>query len=161
MSYKPNKKSKKKSSSSPIVFAMVFIGLIAAVFGLVLICDNKDKESTQIDTEELNLPGYAYTSSISLKAYIYTAKNPEIIEKFPCYCGCGGIGHLSLKNCYITENSEYTDHASYCEICTCEVMAIQRMHEKGMPLKEIREKIDNQYSKFGSPTNTAPITDSL
>lgn len=35
------------------------------------------------------------------EAYQFAVANPEYLTNFPCYCGCGGMGHKSNRDCYI------------------------------------------------------------
>jgi len=37
------------------------------------------------------------------EAYRFAIANPEILEKLPCYCGCGNMGHTSDLDCFIEE----------------------------------------------------------
>ena len=37
------------------------------------------------------------------EAYRYAAAHPEILQYFPCYCGCGEFGHRSVLDCSIRE----------------------------------------------------------
>jgi hypothetical protein len=37
------------------------------------------------------------------EAYRYAVANPQILQYFPCYCGCEDEGHTSNKDCYIDE----------------------------------------------------------
>lgn len=37
------------------------------------------------------------------EAYRFAIANPEILEKLPCYCGCGSMGHTSDLDCFIEE----------------------------------------------------------
>lgn len=164
MSSKKNKKTKKtkktkKSSSNKIILAVTLIVIIAA-FGLVISSSNSsNKESTKDSTEGLSLPNYAYTNQRTLQAYAYATKNQKILENIPCYCGCGGMGHKSLKNCFLKDNGNYEEHASYCDICVGEAFRVKRLQEQGTPLKDIRAIIDEEYSQFGPPTNTPLLTD--
>lgn len=36
-------------------------------------------------------------------AYRYAVANPEVLQWFPCFCGCVQGGHRSNKDCYIRE----------------------------------------------------------
>ena len=38
------------------------------------------------------------------EAYRFAVANPELVSQFPCYCGCGSVGHQSNLDCYIREN---------------------------------------------------------
>lgn len=144
--------------------------LIIAVLSLSLLASgcvgNDQKEIVETVTEEeinenaqqLNLPSYAYGDPLKLKAYTYTTKYPQLIELFPCYCNCyTHSGHESLKNCYISQEGEFADHASYCDVCIGEVLMIKNLYDEGVPLTEIREKIDAKYGKYSPPTPTPPI----
>ena len=37
------------------------------------------------------------------EAYLFAISNPDILIQFPCYCGCGSMGHMSNLDCYIEE----------------------------------------------------------
>jgi hypothetical protein len=37
------------------------------------------------------------------EAYRFAIANPEVVQKYPCYCGCGAAGHRSNLDCYIKE----------------------------------------------------------
>ena len=37
------------------------------------------------------------------EAFQFAIANPDILSQIPCYCGCGGIGHMSNLDCYIKE----------------------------------------------------------
>ncbi len=37
------------------------------------------------------------------EAYQYAIANPDTLAKFPCYCGCGNMGHESNLHCFIKD----------------------------------------------------------
>lgn len=37
------------------------------------------------------------------EAYRYAVTHPEILQYFPCYCGCGEFGHRSVLDCSVRE----------------------------------------------------------
>lgn len=37
------------------------------------------------------------------EAYRYTVSDPEILQYFPCYCGCVDWDHRSNLDCYVKE----------------------------------------------------------
>lgn len=41
------------------------------------------------------------------EAYRFALANRAVLEKIPCYCGCGNVGHMDNWMCYI--QSESTD----------------------------------------------------
>lgn len=77
-----------------------------------------------------------------------------VLAKVPCYCSCGAIGHDSLKGCFISEDGEFSDHASYCTICVDEALDVDQWYKEGVSVEEIRTRIDEKYSEYGEPTDT-------
>jgi len=52
------------------------------------------------------------------EAYQFAIANQEYLSQFPCYCGCGGMGHRSNRDCYIKEVKPdstivFEDHAFF------------------------------------------------
>jgi hypothetical protein len=37
------------------------------------------------------------------EAYRFAIANPELLGQFPCYCGCGAMGHQSNYDCYVQD----------------------------------------------------------
>lgn len=35
------------------------------------------------------------------EAYQFALANPDLLSAFPCYCGCGAMGHRSNLDCYV------------------------------------------------------------
>ena len=164
------KYTKKKQNKSPInkqIILIIVVGMLSAGIFVGLGGSNNGTDDDESSTSSLDLPGFAYSTPISLKAYEYTTLNPQIIDQVPCYCGCGGMGHMSLKNCFISDTGEYSNHASQCDICVGEVIKAKKMYEDGLSLEEIRAKIDVDYRKYGpaggyrdgSSMVTAPAAD--
>ncbi|RME74296.1 MAG: hypothetical protein D6784_10255 [Chloroflexi bacterium] len=50
------------------------------------------------------------------EAYRFAIANPDVLRNFPCYCGCGAVGHKNNLDCYIKEvradgSIEFDNHA--------------------------------------------------
>jgi hypothetical protein len=50
------------------------------------------------------------------EAYQFAIANPEYLEQFPCYCGCGSMGHMSNLDCFVKDfhadgSITFDDHA--------------------------------------------------
>ncbi|MCB9108515.1 MAG: hypothetical protein H6633_30350 [Anaerolineales bacterium] len=66
---------------------------------------------------ESELPGFVIQAAPQVKeAYRFAIANPDILSAFPCYCGCGVIGHQNNLECYIKEfradgSIEFENHA--------------------------------------------------
>jgi hypothetical protein len=39
------------------------------------------------------------------EAYRFALANRDELEKIPCYCGCGGVGHIDNYMCYVQSES--------------------------------------------------------
>lgn len=39
------------------------------------------------------------------EAYRFALANREVLEKIPCYCGCGNVGHMDNYMCYVQSES--------------------------------------------------------
>ncbi|MCL5958311.1 MAG: hypothetical protein M1358_03165 [Chloroflexi bacterium] len=95
--------------------------------------------------------------------YRAAVERKDSIAEIPCYCGCGSqYGHRSLRDCYIREvkpdgSIVYDSHGLQCEICSEELMELAKWQDEGMSLKEIRDRIDREFSQFGEPTDTPPV----
>jgi len=93
------------------------------------------------------------------EAYRFAIANPEELSQYPCYCGCGGMGHTSNLSCYIQEIEEdgtiiFDEHALGCGICVDIAQDVMRLMEEGRSPQEIRAYVDATYSQFGPSTDT-------
>lgn len=138
--------------SAPIGL-IIIVGVVAviawAAIGL--------KPEAAVPDSGVELPSYAFASAKSEQAYRISV-DPLITEQdmlahIPCYCGCKGVGHTSLKSCFLD------DHGSYCGICQEEAIDAYEMAKAGYSLAEIREHIDAKYGGglFGVGTDTPPV----
>jgi hypothetical protein len=63
------------------------------------------------------LPAFARGApTVVQEAYRFAVANPEVLDRIPCYCGCGAMEHTSNLACYVKEFREdgsvvYDDHA--------------------------------------------------
>ena len=66
--------------------------------------------SAETDSSELKLapvsalPDFAQDAPPQVQeAYRFAMAYPEVLEKIPCYCGCGGMDHQNNLHCYVAE----------------------------------------------------------
>jgi hypothetical protein len=77
--------------------------------------DSDEKELTL--APESALPDFVRGAPAQVReAYRFAIANPDIVELFPCFCGCGGVGHMSNLDCYVKEfradgSIVFDDHA--------------------------------------------------
>ncbi|MCC7206666.1 MAG: hypothetical protein IT323_05135 [Anaerolineae bacterium] len=92
-------------------------------------------------------------------AYDFAATHPDELRKYPCYCGCGAMGHRDNLDCYVKSFDEnglpiYDRHATGCAICIEITQDVMRMRGQGQPSTAIRAYIDATYSPYGPSTDT-------
>lgn len=108
-------------------------------------------------------PGYTHVSPATEAAYAYALHNPHVVQWFPCYCGCGGMGHGSNLDCYFKPTTDGTvvfeEHASYCDICVDITLRASELVAQGMSLHDARAAIDAEFagSVPGTPTEFPPL----
>jgi hypothetical protein len=136
------------------------------VFGAVAVgCSGTDAKPQQSDQSGVTLPDYVKNAPIDVQAaYQYALTHPDELAKYPCYCGCGRMGHTSNKSCYIknistTGQVEFDNHATGCGICVDITKDVMRLKAEGKTSRAVREYIDTKYSPFGPGTDTALPTD--
>ena len=63
---------------------------------------------TSADLEGLPMPPLPYVAQtagpadLMRQAYVFAARNPDVLEYVPCYCGCGmSDGHVSNVDCFV------------------------------------------------------------
>ena len=109
---------------------------------------------------ESELPQFLQDAPPTVReAYRFAIHNVHELEKYPCYCGCGAMGHTSNLDCYIQDIDEadsvtFDQHAAGCGICVDITQDVMRLLKEGRSSPEIRTYVDAQYSSFGPSTDT-------
>lgn len=118
------------------------------------------KSGSSNSAHESRLPGFVKDTPPRVQeAYQFAVDHPDELAKYPCYCGCGAMGHTSNLSCYISDQAEdgtikFDNHAAGCGICVDITQDVMHMREQGKSSPEIRAYVDAQYSPFGPSTNT-------
>ena len=92
--------------------------------------------------------------------YAFAALNAERLQFIPCYCGCAKEGHGSALQCFVKGFTPkgvpvWSDHAFTCPLCVNILREVLLMTNRGMPLRAIREAIDEHHqSVFATSTPT-------
>lgn len=114
-----------------------------------------------------NLPAEVQSAPKTVQeAYRFAAANPDVLEKYPCYCGCGNMGHESNRDCYIKNIAadgtiEFDNHANGCTLCVDITQDVMRLMREGKDAATIRDYIDTTYSPFGPSTDTPPVSGAI
>lgn len=93
-----------------------------AVFMLALLtigaCQRAGNPSIELAmAPESALPDFVRGAPPQVReAYRFAIANRELLGAFPCYCGCGSMGHRSNLDCYIKSvradgSIEFENHA--------------------------------------------------
>lgn len=144
---------KKKEDQGNKLIGIGFVVVIAAVSVFVLwsatTVGNNDNKGG------IDLPNYALRTTAVTQGYVAAVELPSLFEYVPCYCGCGGVGHMYLRDCFYDDLGEFDQHAAGCSTCIDEALTIWNMNKQGSSLLQIRNFIDDKYTALGyQPTNT-------
>lgn len=90
----------------------------------------------------------------TVQNYRFAASHSQVLARVPCYCGCYGLGHQSLADCYLRRDGGYEEHASGCDVCGREVDEVARLLQEGNETPAVRASIDARFSTYGRGTDT-------
>ena len=128
--------------------------------GLILAACGSSGNSGVDTASVAMLPDWARNAPPRVReAYEYAVANPEELAKYPCYCGCGNMGHTSNLSCYVQDIAPdgtiaFDNHANGCGICVDITQDVMRLKAQGQSSPQVRAYIDAQYSPFGPGTDT-------
>lgn len=138
-----------------------FTGLIVLILLTALVLSACGGKNSSADADRVShLPDFVKDTPPRVQeAYQYAIDHSDELAKYPCYCGCGAMGHTSNLSCYIKERAEdgtisFDNHATGCGICVDITQDVIRLRDEGKASPEIRAYVDAQYSAFGPSTNT-------
>jgi len=156
---------KSKFIFSAIAIAAILIIAYLLSSGAQTLNKTPGEKLTTWDTNKpakVELPEFAQKTGRVAEAYIFAVQNQDKLKYLACYCGCAGmqhsdvlLSHKSLKECYIKPDGSYEPHASECKLCNDITLEARDLLMTGSSLKDVREKIDNEYSGRGVGTNTS------
>jgi hypothetical protein len=133
-----------------LAFCFIALGLAA--------CAGAERPFTL--AHESSLPHFLDGSPEQVRtAYRFAINNHDELENYPCYCGCGAMGHTSNRDCYLQKpdgsgRMSFDTHAQYCGICVAITLDVMRGLEAGQSSREIRTYIDTTYGAYGPPMDT-------
>ncbi|NIS81098.1 MAG: hypothetical protein GTO14_13020 [Anaerolineales bacterium] len=75
------------------------------VFLMVMLvgCGSKEREAIKLAPVSDLPPEFQAAPNTVREAYRFALANPDLLRQIPCYCGCGGVGHTSNYDCYVSE----------------------------------------------------------
>lgn len=97
-----------------------FTLLVLAVPLVAAACSSPANSAQQVELKmapESALPDFVQDAPVQVKeAYRFAIANPDVLANYPCYCGCGAMGHKNNRDCYIKQiradgSIEFDNHA--------------------------------------------------
>jgi hypothetical protein len=138
-----------------LFFGFVIVILLASLSG----CSAAAQDSVHLNMASMDkMPADVQSAPVSVQqAYQFAVANPDVMQKIPCFCGCGRIGHESNYACYVQSidaqgNINFDNHALGCSICVDITQDTMRLMKQGKSTQEIRAYVDATYTKYG-PSN--------
>ena len=105
------------------------------------------------------------TPDVIRAAYEFAARNPDILEYVPCFCGCQTAGHQGNADCFVAERNadgsvrRWDTHGMSCTVCIDVARDSMQMYASGASVRDIRSAIDSKYAQYQTKTPTpAPPT---
>ena len=147
------------NASRKVMLTRTQIAFLLSLVLLLLSGCSASQPVVTLGAEEM-LPAFLDTATPRVRdAYRFAIANAAVLERMPCYCGCGKMGHTSNLSCYINpdgteEAISFDEHANGCGICVDITQDVMRLTQAGQTAWEIRAYIDAQYSPFGPSTDT-------
>lgn len=111
-------------------------------------------------TSSIDFPAFVLNAPSAVReAYEYAVSHPDELTNYPCFCGCGRMGHTSNQDCFVQNigadgTITFDNHAAGCGICVDIARDVMRLRAEGQSAREVRTYIDAQYGSFGPATNT-------
>ena len=84
-------------------------------------------------------------------AYEFAARNPDILEYVPCFCGCDSAGHTGNADCFVQSRNEdgsvqsWEPHGMACLVCIDVARDAMQLHASGGSVRDIRSAVEGKY----------------
>ena len=95
------------------------------------------------------------------EAYAFAARNPDVLEFVPCFCGCETAGHRGNADCFVrSRNADgsvktWETHGMGCAVCIDVAHDAAQLHRSGASVRDVRAAIEAKYeSRFPRKTPT-------
>lgn len=141
-----------------VALGLVFVLLSASLAGCSVGQGKGESSHTVAMADAAAMPQQVQRAPRVVRdAYRFAAANPDALKQIPCYCGCGGMGHMSNYNCFWEEGGQMDTHALGCGICVDIAQDVLHGLSRSQSLATTRAQVDADYSRFGPPTDTPPV----
>ena len=138
----------KSISKQNLALGIAAVVIMAGIAG-VLLRETADQAGDQsADSAQLSKAADVLSPSLfsdeKTRAAYQTAKDiPEVLEQIPCFCGClSNFNHKNNLFCFKDQ------HGAGCNMCQDIALDARKMHDEGMSIAQIQEKIKTKYSQY-------------
>jgi len=97
------------------------------------------------------------------EVYEYAARNPDVLEFVPCFCGCETAGHKANAHCFVQSRNadgtvkEWENHGMGCAVCIDVARDSMQLQASGASVGDVRSAIEAKYAdRFPRMTPTPP-----
>ena len=108
-----------------------------------------EKKYPNEDWEKYHFPKFVYLKEGATAAYKIATKEPDLLAKFHCYCGCEKyLGHKNLSWCLLKKgklSNGFDPHATVCNSCFDEAMMVFLWNDLGIDLPRMQEATKRIY----------------
>jgi hypothetical protein len=108
-----------------------------------------EKKYPKENWEKYHFPNYVYLKESATVAYEIAVKEPDLLAKFHCYCGCEKfLGHKNASWCMLKKgklSAGFEPHGAGCNTCQYEAMMAFLWNDLGIDLPRMQEAMKRIY----------------
>ena len=100
-------------------------------------------------------------AEVITEAYAFAARNPDVLEFVPCFCGCETAGHRGNADCFVrSRNADgsvktWETHGMGCAVCIDVAHDSAQLYRSGASVRDVRAAIEAKYEpRFPGKTPT-------
>ena len=86
------------------------------------------------------------------EVYEYAARNPDVLEFVPCFCGCETAGHRANAHCFVKSRNddgtvrEWEQHGMGCAVCIDVARDSMQLQASGASVEDVRAAVEAKYA---------------
>lgn len=127
------------TSKQNMILGVAAVAIMAAIAWVSLRGTDPLTNSATVSKADDVLSPDSFADERTRAAYQVAKDIPEVLEEMPCFCGCKSIGHKSNLFCF------KDNHGAACAMCQDIALDAKKMHDQGMPIAQIQDKIKAKY----------------
>lgn len=134
----------KTTTKQNAILAIIAVAILAVIGWMSLRGTNQPAEEfTSVAKSADVLSPTIFNDEKTRAAYQVAKDIPEVLEQLPCFCGCmTNFGHKNNLFCFKDQ------HGSACDICQDIALDARQMHDQGMSIAQIQDRIKAKYARY-------------